>query len=127
MVVIYYHYFIVRQIECDAKAKTTIPRGLSVEDGPVSASCSPNHSTSELVEDYVEEDDAWLTWGEIIASWEDIMRRKQKKIKDLVRKGVPNPLRGMVWQRLCQAYESELKERYAELIKVRAKVHHLNP
>lgn len=39
------------------------------------------------------------------------------KYQDLVRKGIPNKLRGTVWQRLCNAHESSITEQYAEYIK----------
>lgn len=38
--------------------------------------------------------------------------------QDLVRMGIPHHFRGIVWQLLCNAYNSPLKAKYAEYLKM---------
>lgn len=62
--------------------------------------------------------DQWLIWGKIVNDWEEYSRRKSKPLKELVRMGVPHHFRGIVWQLLCNAYNSPLKAKYAEYLKM---------
>ena len=57
-------------------------------------------------------------WGEIIRDWEDNMKRRPKFIRDLTHKGIPEKMRGMIWQYFTGAWESSLVSKYAELIQV---------
>ena len=41
-------------------------------------------------------------WGDLLANWDSIARRKPKYLAELVRRGVPDALRGMVWQNLAR-------------------------
>lgn len=41
-------------------------------------------------------------WGDMLANWATVAKRKPKVLADLVRRGVPDALRGMVWQNLAQ-------------------------
>ena len=77
-----------------------------------------NVDTPENYEEICEGSDLYVQWGQVIGSWNDVFRRKPKNVKNLVRKGIPNALRGMVWQLLSGARDSPLKEKYPLLIKV---------
>lgn len=57
-------------------------------------------------------------WGEIIRDWEENMKRRPKFIRDLTHKGIPEGMRGMVWQYFTGAWESSLVGKYADLIQV---------
>lgn len=39
-------------------------------------------------------------------------------LQELVRMGIPHHFRGIVWQLLCNAYNSPLKAKYAEYLKM---------
>ena len=64
-----------------------------------------------------KEEDLWQTWSNLVKNWEESTKKNQKQIVQLVRQGVPNPLRGVVWQLLAGTQE-ELKQKYPELIMV---------
>lgn len=66
--------------------------------GSVSKDCSP----SELV-----------GWSEILPKWHSKLNQRPKGLETLVRNGIPEPLRGEVWQLLSGAQQSvDLMERY---------------
>ena len=120
---------ILRLLTTDTKALTTIPdtpsKRWSTSGENVSLDDS-NTGTPENYEEVCEESDLYLEWGHVIGSCGDVFRRKPKNVKNLVRKGIPNALRGMVWQLLCGARDSPLKEQYPVLIKVRFVIIHNN-
>lgn len=110
-----------RLLTSDVKTVTSIPdtptKRLSTCAEVISLDDS-SIGTPENCEEVREESDPYLEWGQVISSWNDIFRRKPKNVKNLVRKGIPNALRGMVWQLLCGARDSPLKEKYPLLIEV---------
>ena len=75
--------------------------------------------TPENYEEICEGADLYNQWGKVIADWDDMFRKRSKNVREMVRKGIPNALRGMVWQLLCGARDSALKEDYPKLIKVK--------
>ncbi|XP_022237008.1 ecotropic viral integration site 5 ortholog-like, partial [Limulus polyphemus] len=80
-----------------------------------SSQVSLNSGNSPAVDD--DQEDVWLTWGQIINDWEFYIKKKNSYVKDLVRKGVPHHFRGIVWQLLCNAQSCPAKDNYAEYIK----------
>merc|ERR1712168_1393348 len=64
-----------------------------------------------------EEADLWTLWGKIINEWDSYGRKKLPSIKDLVRKGIPHHFRGIAWQVLCGAHESQEKSKHSEYMK----------
>lgn len=83
----------------------------------VSISSRSGACPQEPQENRTKEEDLWLTWSTLVKNWEESIKKNQKQIVQLVRQGVPNPLRGMVWQLLAGTQE-ELKLKYPELIMV---------
>lgn len=57
-------------------------------------------------------------WGRIVNEWEDVRKKKDKQLKELVRKGIPHHFRAIVWQLLCNAQTLPIKEQYSELLKM---------
>ena len=43
------------------------------------------------------EEDQWSLWGRLLADWDNNFKRKNIYVKELVRKGVPQHFRGVVW------------------------------
>ncbi|XP_072015959.1 EVI5-like protein isoform X6 [Amphiura filiformis] len=68
----------------------------------------------------VSTQDKWLIWGKIVNDWEEYSKKKSKALKELVRLGIPHHFRGIVWQLLCDAYNSPLKEKYIEYLKMQS-------
>jgi len=63
------------------------------------------------------EGDLWLTWSDILKNWD---RRKTGNIKELVRQGIPHHFRGMAWQVLCGAHQSQDKTKYSTLLRTQS-------
>uniref|UniRef100_A0A3P8UE54 Ecotropic viral integration site 5 n=1 Tax=Amphiprion percula TaxID=161767 RepID=A0A3P8UE54_AMPPE len=64
------------------------------------------------------EEDSWILWGRIVNEWEEVRKKKEKQLKDLVRKGIPHHFRAIVWQLLCSAQNMPIKDQYSELLKM---------
>ncbi|CAH1785847.1 unnamed protein product [Owenia fusiformis] len=80
-------------------------------------SVSSHVSNLTFDEEITAENDSWVQWGRIVNDWESYSKKKYPQIKDLVRKGIPHHFRGIVWQLLCNAHNSEHKDKYAEYLK----------
>ncbi|XP_033098908.1 EVI5-like protein isoform X3 [Anneissia japonica] len=65
----------------------------------------------------IDVNELWVTWGKIVNDWEEFSKKKPKQLRELVRAGIPHHFRGIVWQLLCGAYGSSLRDRYAEYLK----------
>ncbi len=61
-------------------------------------------------------------WGSVLKNWEENVKKNNKLIKQLVRRGVPDPLRGMAWQLLSGPHDESLKKMYPSLIIVRIRL-----
>ena len=124
---------IIRILSSDAKALMTIPDATpsptsSMNNKRWSACSGGSNSidgvsadTPETPENYEEvcvEADSYHQWGQLIGNWNDAQRKRPKYVRDMVRRGIPNALRGMVWQLLSGAQDFALKELYPQLIKV---------
>ncbi|XP_070581659.1 rab GTPase-activating protein 1-like isoform X2 [Ptychodera flava] len=63
------------------------------------------------------EEDILETWGEVLAKWRANLNNKPKQLTALVRKSIPEALRGEVWQLLAGCHENEgLMEHYRLLL-----------
>ncbi|XP_056426747.1 EVI5-like protein isoform X1 [Hyla sarda] len=62
--------------------------------------------------------DSWELWGRIVTHWEEWTRRKEKLLKELIRKGIPHHFRAIVWQMLCNATDMPVKKQYADLLRM---------
>ena len=121
----------IRLLSSDSKAKTTIPdspslglgnkRWSTCSVGSNSIDTGTTSDSPETPENYDEvcgEADTYHQWGQLIGNWSDAQRKKPRFVRDMVRRGVPNALRGMVWQLLCEARDFPLRDQYPQLIKV---------
>uniref|UniRef100_A0A8C1TRC5 Ecotropic viral integration site 5 like n=1 Tax=Cyprinus carpio TaxID=7962 RepID=A0A8C1TRC5_CYPCA len=64
------------------------------------------------------EEDTWILWGRIVNEWDEWRRKKDKLLKELIRKGIPHHFRAIVWQLLCNATDMPVKNQYSELLKM---------
>lgn len=55
-------------------------------------------------------------WSDVLQKWHLNLSQRPKELSKLVRQGVPEPLRGEVWQLLCEAQEAHLMEQYPVLL-----------
>ncbi|XP_038046172.1 EVI5-like protein isoform X2 [Patiria miniata] len=83
----------------------------------VQAPGSSSNSCSDNLDDLGMQD-KWLIWGKIVNDWEEYSRKKSKQLKELIRLGIPHHFRGIVWQLQCNAFNSPLKDKYAEYLKM---------
>ena len=77
----------------------------------------PLLSGSGMVSKDVTDEVLLETWQEVITRWHQDVSKRPKNVASLVRKGVPEALRGEVWQLLAKATnDKELLEAYRILI-----------
>ena len=89
-----------------------------MESNSIDGASADSPETPENYEEVCVEADSYHQWGQLIGNWNDAQRKKPKLVKEMVRRGIPNALRGMVWQLLCGARDLPLREEYPQLIKV---------
>ncbi|XP_040264591.1 ecotropic viral integration site 5 protein homolog isoform X5 [Bufo bufo] len=104
---------LLRLLEIDSKSLRSV-NGSRRNSG--SSLVSSSSASSNL--SHHQEEDAWLLWGRIVNEWEEVYKKKEKQIKELVRKGIPHHFRAIVWQLLCDAQDMPIKEQYCDLLKM---------
>ncbi|XP_071983981.1 ecotropic viral integration site 5 protein homolog isoform X2 [Engystomops pustulosus] len=104
---------LLRLLEIDSKSLRSV-NGSRRNSG--SSLVSSSSASSNL--SHHQEEDAWLLWGRIVNEWDEVYKKKEKQIKELVRKGIPHHFRAIVWQLLCNAQNMPIKEQYSELLKM---------
>ncbi|XP_063795955.1 ecotropic viral integration site 5 protein homolog isoform X5 [Pseudophryne corroboree] len=102
-----------RLLEIDSKSLRSV-NGSRRNSG--SSLVSSSSASSNL--SHHQEEDTWLLWGRIVNEWEEVYKKKEKQIKELVRKGIPHHFRAIVWQLLCNAQNMPIKEQYSDLLKM---------
>ncbi|XP_054290353.1 ecotropic viral integration site 5 ortholog-like isoform X3 [Macrosteles quadrilineatus] len=110
-----------RLIEADAKSLNSISNnsGHSRKSSDTSQISLTSGTSSSQDRNCGEdgEEDVWSVWGRVVNDWETTYKKKTAFVKELVRKGVPHPFRGIVWPLLCGAHDSSVKKQYADYIK----------
>ncbi|XP_053380990.1 ecotropic viral integration site 5 ortholog-like isoform X2 [Mercenaria mercenaria] len=85
--------------------------------GSSTSQISTNSSTSQHVEeDSGNSGNLWEIWGKLVNDWASA-KKKPAFIKQLVRKGIPHPFRGLAWQLLLGVNHSPMKDMYVEYLK----------
>ncbi|XP_018114060.1 ecotropic viral integration site 5 protein isoform X1 [Xenopus laevis] len=102
-----------RLLEIDSKSLRSV-NGSRRNSG--SSLVSSSSASSNL--SHHQEEDSWLLWGRIVNEWEEAYKKKEKQIKELVRKGIPHHFRAIVWQLLCNAQDMPIKDQYCDLLKM---------
>uniref|UniRef100_A0A8C5QWP1 Ecotropic viral integration site 5 n=1 Tax=Leptobrachium leishanense TaxID=445787 RepID=A0A8C5QWP1_9ANUR len=102
-----------RLLEIDTKSLRSV-NGSRRNSG--SSLVSSSSASSNL--SHHQEEDSWLLWGRIVNEWEEVYKKKEKQIKELVRKGIPHHFRAIVWQLLCNAQNMPIKDQYCDLLKM---------
>ncbi|XP_041696200.2 EVI5-like protein isoform X1 [Coregonus clupeaformis] len=101
-----------RLLETDSKSLRSVNGSRRNSVSSLVSSSSASSNLSHL------EEDSWILWGRIVNEWEDIRKKNEKQLKDLVRKGIPHHFRAIVWQLLCNAQNMPIKDQYSELLKM---------
>lgn len=99
-------------LETDSKSLRSMNGSRRNSGASLVSSSSASSNLSHL------EEDTWILWGRIVNEWEDVRKKKEKQLKDLVRKGIPHHFRAIVWQLLCNAQNMPIKDQYSELLKM---------
>uniref|UniRef100_A0A8D0A3I8 Ecotropic viral integration site 5 n=1 Tax=Sander lucioperca TaxID=283035 RepID=A0A8D0A3I8_SANLU len=101
-----------RLLETDSKSLRSMNGSRRNSGSSLVSSSSASSNLSHL------EEDTWILWGRIVNEWEEVRKKKEKQLKDLVRKGIPHHFRAIVWQLLCNAQNMPIKDQYSELLKM---------
>lgn len=101
-----------RLIETDSKSLRSVNGSRRNSGSSLVSSSSASSNLSHL------EEDSWILWGRIVNEWDDVRKKKEKQVKELVRKGIPHHFRAIVWQLLCNAQNMTIKDQYSELLKM---------
>ncbi|KAL6468323.1 hypothetical protein MHYP_G00240000 [Metynnis hypsauchen] len=56
------------------------------------------------------------TWGCVVENWDEWSKKKVKRLKEMIRKGIHPHFRPTVWQMLCNAHSLSVREQYSELL-----------
>uniref|UniRef100_A0AAY4E981 Rab-GAP TBC domain-containing protein n=1 Tax=Denticeps clupeoides TaxID=299321 RepID=A0AAY4E981_9TELE len=99
-------------LETDCKSLRSVNGSRRNSGSSLVSSSSASSNLSHL------EEDSWILWGRIVNEWEEVRKKKDKLLKDLVRKGIPHHFRAIVWQLLCNAQNMPIKDQYSELLKM---------
>ncbi|XP_062892059.1 EVI5-like protein isoform X4 [Mobula hypostoma] len=101
-----------RLLEADSKSLRSVNGSRRNSSGSLVSSSSASSNLSHL------EEDTWILWGRLINEWEEVRKKKEKLLRELIRKGIPHHFRGIVWQLLCNATDMPVKNQYSELLKM---------
>ncbi|KAM7099419.1 ecotropic viral integration site 5 protein homolog isoform 4-T5 [Molossus nigricans] len=101
-----------RLLETDSKSLRSVNGSRRNSGSSLVSSSSASSNLSHL------EEDSWILWGRLVNEWEDVRKKKEKQVKELVRKGIPHHFRAIVWQLLCSAQSMPIKDQYSELLKM---------
>ncbi|XP_038596387.1 EVI5-like protein isoform X2 [Tachyglossus aculeatus] len=101
-----------RLLEADSKSMRSMNGSRRNSGSSLVSSSSASSNLSHL------EEDTWILWGRIVNEWDEWRRKKEKLLKELIRKGIPHHFRAIVWQLLCSATDMPVKNQYSELLKM---------
>ncbi|XP_072366593.1 ecotropic viral integration site 5 protein homolog isoform X5 [Scyliorhinus torazame] len=101
-----------RLLETDCKSLKSVNGSRRNSGSSLVSSSSASSNLSHL------EEDSWILWGRIVNEWDDVRKKKEKQMRELVRKGIPHHFRAIVWQLLCSAQNMPIKDQYSELLKM---------
>ncbi|MGH0133953.1 UNVERIFIED_CONTAM: hypothetical protein FKN15_038124 [Acipenser sinensis] len=99
-------------LEADSKSMRSMSGSRRNSGSSLVSSSSASSNLSHL------EEDTWILWGRIVNEWEEWRRKKDKLLKELIRKGIPHHFRAIVWQLLGNAADMPVKNQYSELLKM---------
>ncbi|KAG0239748.1 GTPase-activating protein [Mortierella sp. GBA43] len=63
------------------------------------------------------EDIDWEYWGALMHDYTNVAKRDPRQLTDMIQKGVPPALRGQIWQLFARSKDTQLEEKFGELLK----------
>ncbi|KAL2911891.1 GTPase-activating protein [Polyrhizophydium stewartii] len=58
----------------------------------------------------------WDFWGRVINDYEDTLRKQPRQFTKKLHQGIPEPIRGMMWQLMANSKSESLEEEYLQLL-----------
>ncbi|KAF9400223.1 GTPase-activating protein [Mortierella sp. AD011] len=56
-------------------------------------------------------------WGALMHDYNGVVKKNPKQLTQMIQKGIPPALRGLIWQLLAKSKDAQLEATYAELLK----------
>jgi len=56
-------------------------------------------------------------WGALMHDYNGMAKKNPKQLTQMIQKGIPPSLRGLIWQVLAKSKDGELEAKYADLLK----------
>uniref|UniRef100_A0A4W4GZL2 Ecotropic viral integration site 5 like n=1 Tax=Electrophorus electricus TaxID=8005 RepID=A0A4W4GZL2_ELEEL len=107
-----HHDKLTALLEADSKSMRSMSGSRRNSGSSLVSSSSASSNLSHL------EEDTWILWGRVVNEWDEWRRKKDKLLKELIRKGIPHHFRAIVWQLLGNATDMPVKNQYSELLKM---------
>ncbi|XP_015907445.1 ecotropic viral integration site 5 ortholog isoform X2 [Parasteatoda tepidariorum] len=104
-------------LESDAKSLNSLASGHSRKSSSTSLVSVASGDSKQSANAEEDGEDVWQIWGSVVNEWETYFKKKNAFVKDLVRRGIPNHIRNIVWQLLCNAQSCPARELYTEYLK----------
>lgn len=99
--------------EINSSSIPTLPTSSNL---PIPTTSTLPHPVPTITTSETSEEELLSVWSNLLKNWEENMKKNSKNVRNLVRRGIPDPLRGMVWQLLAGPHDEELKKKYPLLI-----------
>ncbi|ORX49893.1 RabGAP/TBC [Hesseltinella vesiculosa] len=77
---------------------------------------SPQDDLAADQETAIVDDVDWEFWSQVISNYDRIAKSESQVLLAHVQRGVPQGLRGMVWQLFARSKDTKLEQRYMELV-----------
>ncbi|KAI8866332.1 TBC-domain-containing protein [Ramicandelaber brevisporus] len=71
---------------------------------------------ARAIMDGVEDGINWEFWGMLINDYDNMVKKHGRLVTQHIHEGIPESIRGAMWQNIAQSKDSDLEERYAELL-----------
>eukprot|EP00842_Homolaphlyctis_polyrhiza_P000110 jgi/Hompol1/109/HPOL_005225-RA len=78
------------------------------------AAGSPSDSAGATTGEFGEID--WDFWGNVINDYEGTLRKHPREFTQKLHRGLPEPIRGMMWQLMANSKSESLEEEYIQLL-----------
>ncbi|XP_054713197.1 ecotropic viral integration site 5 ortholog-like isoform X2 [Uloborus diversus] len=104
-------------LESDAKSLNSLASGHSRKSSSTSLVSVASGDSKQSANAEEDGEDVWQIWGSIVNEWDTYFKKKNGFVKDLVRRGIPNHIRNIVWQLLCNAQACPARELYTGYLK----------
>ncbi|WVQ93745.1 hypothetical protein IAU59_000822 [Kwoniella sp. CBS 9459] len=60
----------------------------------------------------------WTFWGAVVQDFEDVARNRPKELSKAIQQGIPQVIRGAIWQLMSSSKSTPLEETYKALLKL---------